>query len=127
MEYLLKEELTNLFHRESTNICSKRSFIRIPSVDIKHENNLLKSNSSIDSTLIMERYTKLKQLLINPSINQSRINSKSNDLRQSPVIFQPISTFGLTVTPLDFSSSKQLQNSSQQKETINRLVIQSGL
>ena len=54
----------------------------------------------------MERYSKLQQLLISPPLSQPTINSKIINRHQSPLYFQGTSTLGLTVTPLDFASSK---------------------
>jgi hypothetical protein len=78
----------------------------------------------------MERYSKLQQLLISPPLSQPTINSKIINLHQSPLYFQGTSTLGLTVTPLDFASSKIFQNSSleqiSQLETTNRPITQPG-
>jgi hypothetical protein len=129
-QYLIKEEICNLLRRETSNISSKRTFIRIPSVEIKHENTPSKSTPQPDSTLIMERYNKLQRILVPPSPSSPSINNKSIDNRQSPLTFQGVSTFGLTVTPLDFSSTKHLPNSSVEKttqqETTNRPTTQPG-
>lgn len=114
---LLKEQITNIFSRETNQ---KRTFIQIPSVQIKHQNIQSKSNTQTDPNLIIERYQKLQQLLISPIPTQPTIQQKSIDFRQSPILFQGISSFGLTVTPLDFSSSKQLLNSSLDKTLTDR-------
>jgi hypothetical protein len=77
----------------------------------------------------MERYSKLQQLLITPPLSQPSISHKI----QSPFISEGTSTFGLTVTPLDFSSSKYFQSSSleqmSQQESqfrIHRPITQPG-
>lgn len=112
---LLKEQITNIFSRETNHPNDKRTLIKIPSVQIKHQNISPKSNSQTDPNVIIERYQKLQQLLISPTPTQPTIHHKSFEYRQSPILFQGISSFGLTVTPLEFSSSKQLHNSSLDK------------
>jgi hypothetical protein len=124
-QYLLKEQLSSLFTRETTNISSKRTMIRIPSIQIKHQNLPPKPNPA----LIMERYSRVQHLVITPRPSQPTTNKLLNS-RQSTFILQEIPTLGLTVTPLDFSSSKYLQNSSVEKishqETRNRPATQPG-
>ena len=130
LKYLLKEQLNDLFTRETTNINTKRPTIRIPQIQIKHQNFPPRTIPSSDPTLIMERYSKLQQLLISPPLSQPTINSKIINLHQSPLYFQGTSTLGLTVTPLDFASSKIFQNSNleqiSQVETTNRPTTQPG-
>jgi hypothetical protein len=115
-EIILKEHLTHLFTRgATTTFHPKRTLIKIPSVDIKHHNISPKTISSLsnpDPTLIMERYDKLQQLLLPTSSSQPTINN-----RQSLLFFQGTSTLGLTVTSLEFSSSKQFQSPSQETIT----------
>jgi len=78
----------------------------------------------------MERYAKIQQLLISPSPIPPTINNKLSDGRQSSFILQGTSNLGLTGTPLDFSSTRHLQNSSpdkiSQQEITNRPVTQPG-
>ncbi|CAF3309419.1 unnamed protein product [Rotaria socialis] len=109
---LLKQQITSLFCRESANINHKRTFIRIPLVEIKHKNFSPKTSSIIDSTLIMERYDKLQRLLISRTTSQATINNRLLNNRQSPLEYQKVSAFGLSVTPIDCFSSKNFENSS---------------
>jgi hypothetical protein len=51
----------------------------------------------------MERCTKIEQILISPTSNQL---NQSFQIQQSPILLQPVSGLGLTITPLDLSSSK---------------------
>jgi hypothetical protein len=79
----------------------------------------------------MERYVRIQQLLISPSpIPPSINNNKLSDSRQSPFVLRGVSNLGLTVTPLDFSSTRHLQNSSSdkisQQEITNRPATQPG-
>jgi len=80
----------------------------------------------------MERYAKIQQLLISPSPIPPSINNnnKLSDSRQSPFVLRGVSNLGLTTTPLDFSSTRHLQNSSSdkmsQQEITNRPATQPG-
>ncbi len=98
MKYFFKEQISNLFIKETKNINSKRSIITIPSVQIKHQ------NIQTNSTSIIQKYNQIQQLLISPSPNQSTVINK----RQSTMIFHEISNLSLTGIPSHFSSSKTL-------------------
>ncbi len=124
-QYLFREQMTTLLTRETTNLSSKRTVIKIPSVEIKHETTpLIRTRTQIDPKLIMERYAKVEQMLISPTQNQFF------DINQSPILVQQTSSFGLTVTPLDFSSSKQHSSLDQHEnslKTIRPSTTQPGL
>ncbi|CAF1000878.1 unnamed protein product [Rotaria sp. Silwood1] len=84
LKSLLKQQLTNLFTRQTTNINNKRTLIRIPLVEIKHQNYPPKTTSIIDPTLIIERYNKWQQFFITRTPSQATINNKlvNNDQYQ---------------------------------------------
>lgn len=110
---LLKQQITSLFCRESTNINNRKTLVRIPLIEIKHKNYTTKTIPIIDSTLIMEKYDKLQRLLMSRSTNKTTNNNKFINNSQSPTDYKDISTFGLTITPVDcLSLSKNLENSS---------------
>lgn len=119
IEYLLKEQIDDLIQRQTTNIQSKRSVIKIPSIVIKHENfNKKPIQQQIDSTSMLDRYSKLQQFIYSNNSN----HQKNEFNRQSPILFQQIKTLGLTVTPLEIYNSNQ----HQLDKTIRRPSTQPG-
>ena len=99
LDKILKEHLTSLFTRGSI---SKRTSIQIPLINIKHDNHFNRSIPPLDSTIILQRYEKLQQLLIHPSKRTLPIDKQEQE---------EITTFGLSITPLGLTSNHQLQNS----------------
>ncbi|CAF4814451.1 unnamed protein product [Rotaria sp. Silwood1] len=111
LKSLLKQQLTNLFTRQTTNINNKRTLIRIPLVEIKHQNYPPKTTSIIDPTLIIERYNKWQQFFITRTPSQATINNKLVNNDQYQLSDDIKATFGLNVTPIEFSSSKNFESS----------------
>lgn len=101
LDKILKEHLTSLFTRGSI---SKRTSIQIPLINIKHDNHFNRSMPPIDSTVILQRYEKLQQLLIHPSKRTLRTDKQEQDREEIPA-------FGLTITPLGLTSNHELQKS----------------
>jgi hypothetical protein len=94
-QYILKEQLTSLLTHEKTNLSLKRPVIKLPSVQIIHENlRFSRSNTQID-----QKTSKVEKLII------------------SPLLLKPISRLGLTVTPLDVPSSLYQQESPSIEQT----------
>lgn len=120
IEYLLKEQLNRLMKRQTTTVQPKRTVIKIPSVDIKHQYLSHKPvQQQTDTTSINDRYAKLQQFIYSPVSNCQR-----NDLqRQSPLFLQQITTLGLTITPLEIYNSNQQQSD----KSIRRPSTQSGV
>ncbi|UJR24706.1 hypothetical protein I4U23_006080 [Adineta vaga] len=103
---ILKRQLYRLFQNETIDLNCKGTVMRTPSLELKQRNKTTRTISAADSSSIIERYTKLRQVLTSPINDESSINTKFIDHRHSPTIFRGMSTLGLTVTPLAFSSSK---------------------
>ena len=112
LDKILKEHLTSLFTRGSI---SQRTSIQIPLINIKHDNHFTRSIPSLDSTIILQRYEKLQQLLIQPM--------KTIQRRQEQAEEETRTTFALTITPLGLTDNQP----SKKNPLFDRLNQQTGL
>ncbi|CAF4027974.1 unnamed protein product [Adineta steineri] len=114
---LLKKQLNRMFNKETTNLNCKGTLIKTISTDIKPQNNKPTRSISIEdssSSSIVERYTKLRRVLITPSIDETPSDDKLLYNQRSPVFFRDLSTLGLSVKPLGFSPQRTLPNNSSE-------------
>ena len=99
LKSLLKEHLTSLLTRGASTINAHRSILNAPSLDVRQQ---LRTEPKLSE----ERYSKLDELIPTQQI-------KTN--QTSPLIFYQRSTLGLTVTPVDLCSQRNIQTVSLEK------------
>ncbi|CAF0962731.1 unnamed protein product, partial [Adineta ricciae] len=112
LKRLLKQQLHKLFQKETVELNCRGTVMKTPSLETKPRIKSTRTTSAADSSSIVERYTKIRQVLTTPSTEEISMVTKPAEHRNTPTIFRGLSTLGLTVTPLVFSSTKNLQNCS---------------
>ncbi|CAF0836001.1 unnamed protein product, partial [Adineta ricciae] len=114
LKLLLKQQLHKLFQKETVELNCRGTVMKTPSLEMKPRIKSTRTTSAADSSSIVERYTKIRQVLTTPSTEETPMVTKPAEYRNTPTIFRGLSTLGLTVTPLVFSSTKNLQNCSME-------------
>lgn len=99
LKSLLKEHLTSLLTRGASTINTHRSILNTPSLELRQQ---LRS----EPKLTEERLSKLDEFI---PTQQMKTN------QTSPLIFYQRSTLGLTVTPVDLCSQRNIQSVSLEK------------
>ena len=108
LKTLLKEHLTSLLTRGASTINTSRSLVHIPTADIRQQ-------IRADSRLIEERFTSKADETI--PIQHNKTNQSSS------FIFHQRSALGLTVTPVDLCSQRNIQSVSIEKMAQQRNLV----